>query len=163
MRIPTWVKTSAAVAAAAAAGTIVTDPSTRWYRTLRKPRWQPPGAAFPAVWTPLYALIAVAGTRALNHSEAPDRLAFVRAFGVNLALNAGWTALFFGARNPKAALAEIAVLNVSNVQLLRRATNTDRFAGAALTPYVAWTLFATALNIAIVRLNHTDRTPSVGR
>ncbi|GAA2706326.1 hypothetical protein GCM10010429_16830 [Micromonospora olivasterospora] len=51
-----WIRTSAAVALTAAIGAAATDPSTRWYRRLRKPSWQPPAAAFPAVWTPLYGL-----------------------------------------------------------------------------------------------------------
>jgi tryptophan-rich sensory protein len=105
------------------------------------------------VWTPLYVLIAIAGTRALNRTTGSDRTAFARAYGLNLILNAGWTAMFFRARNPSAALGEIAVLNLSNGVLLRRAVKADRLAGAALVPYVAWTLFATCLNGAIVRLN----------
>jgi benzodiazapine receptor len=157
MTIPTWVKTTAAVTAAAAAGSIATDPASPWYRTLRKPSWQPPPAAFPAVWTPLYALIAVAGTRALNNSrDEAERGAFARSYGINLGLNAAWTLLFFGAKRPKLALAEIVTLNVSNVLLWRRAARTDRLAGAALAPYVAWTLFATALNTAIVRRNPSE-------
>ena len=150
MRVPTWVKTGAAVTAAAAAGSIATSPSSAWYRTLRKPAWQPPPAAFPAVWTPLYVLIAFAGARALDRGSGPS---FARAYAVNLALNAGWTLVFFGARRPTAALAEIAALNVSNALLLRRAARADRVAAAALAPYAAWTLFATALNTEIVRLN----------
>ncbi|WP_436536405.1 TspO/MBR family protein [Actinoplanes sp. HUAS TT8] len=153
MTVPTWVKTSAAVVVAAGAGSIATEPGSRWYRALRKPPWQPPPAAFPAVWTPLYALIAVAGTRALNRGDADDRRAFARSYAINLGLNAAWTAVFFRAKRPRAALAEIAVLNVSNLLLLRRAARTDRLAGAALAPYVAWTIFATALNAAIVRRN----------
>ncbi|WIM99328.1 TspO/MBR family protein [Actinoplanes oblitus] len=153
MTIPTWVKTAAAVTAAAGAGSLATDPKSAWYRTLRKPSWQPPPVAFPAVWTPLYALIALAGARTLDRAGEADRRAFARAYGVNLLLNAGWSALFFGAKRPKAALAEIVTLNVSNVLLLRRAARTDRLAGAALAPYVAWCLFATVLNAAIVRRN----------
>ncbi|MFC0508936.1 TspO/MBR family protein [Micromonospora costi] len=152
---PTWIRTGAAVVATAAVGAAATDPSSRWYRRLRKPRWQPPPQAFPLVWTPLYALLAVAGTRTLDRSSGAERAAFARAYALNLALNAGWTALFFRARRPAAALAEIAALNVSNALVLRRAARTDRVAGAALAPYAAWTLFATALNGAIVRLNRT--------
>ncbi|MGC4899186.1 TspO/MBR family protein [Micromonospora echinospora] len=151
MRVPTLVKTAAAVTATAAATS--TGTSTRWYRRLRKPAWQPPSAAFPLVWTPLYGLIALAGARTLDRSEGPERAAFARGYALNLALNAGWSALFFGARKPGAALAGIAALNASNLVLLRRAARTDRPAGAALAPYVAWTLFATALNGAIVGLN----------
>ncbi|MFC3502811.1 TspO/MBR family protein [Micromonospora krabiensis] len=153
MRPPHWITTGVAVAATAAAGSVSTDPSSRWYRRLRKPRWQPPPAAFPLVWTPLYGLIAVAGTRTLNRTGGAERAAFTRAYALNLALNAGWTVLFFRARRPTAALAEIAALNVSNLVVLRRAARTDRLSGLALAPYAAWTMFATALNGTIVALN----------
>ncbi|MEU5959755.1 TspO/MBR family protein [Micromonospora parva] len=156
MRLPTLVKTAAAVTVTAAAGTAVNDTSNGWYRRLRKPSWQPPPVAFPLVWTPLYALIAVAGARALDRTSGAERAAFTRAYALNLALNFGWSALFFKARRPTVALAEIAALNASNVALMRRAARTDAAAGAALAPYVAWTLFATVLNGAIVRLN-SDR------
>ncbi|MEU1240096.1 TspO/MBR family protein [Micromonospora parva] len=156
MRLPTLVKTAAAVTVTAAAGTAVNDTSNGWYRRLRKPSWQPPPVAFPLVWTPLYALIAVAGARALDRTSGAERAAFTRAYALNLALNFGWSALFFKARRPTVALAEIGALNASNVALIRRAAHADTAAGAALAPYVAWTLFATVLNGAIVRLN-SDR------
>lgn len=153
MTPPTLVRTSAAVAAAAVIGSLVTRPDSRWYRSLDKPRWQPPAAAFPIVWTTLYGLLAVAGARALDRTEDGSRARFARAFGTNLILNAGWTVVFFGARAPRAALAEIATLNASNLSLLVRAWRADRAAGLAIAPYAAWTAFATALNASIVRRN----------
>ena len=62
-----------------------------------------------------------------------------------MALNAGWCWLFFTAQRPKAALAEILVLEASTLALTRRAP--------AVAPYAAWNGFATALNAAIVRRN----------
>jgi tryptophan-rich sensory protein len=153
MRIATLVKTAAAVAAAAATGSVVTRPNSEWYRSLDKPAWQPPQAAFPAVWTSLYAMISFASARALDRMPPPDRSGFWRAYGVNLGLNAGWSVVFFGTRRPRLALLEIAALNASNVALVRRAWRTDRLAGAALLPYLAWTGFATVLNSSITARN----------
>jgi tryptophan-rich sensory protein len=153
MALPTLVKTAAGVAAAAAAGSAATRPGSTWYQSLEKPRWQPPPAAFPVVWTSLYALIALAAARALNRLPPAERRRFWRTYAINLGLNAGWTGVFFGARRPGLALAEIAALNWSNVTLLRRAWRTDRLAGAALLPYVAWTGFATVLNGTIAARN----------
>jgi translocator protein len=153
MPVSTLAKTAAAVAATALAGSVATTPASEWYRSLDKPAWQPPPAAFPAVWTPLYGLIAVAAARVVDRARGGERNAFKRAFAANLALNAGWTTVFFRARRPGLALLEIALLNGSNVDLLRRAWRADRLAGAALAPYVAWTGFATALNAAIVARN----------
>jgi translocator protein len=168
MRTPTLVKTAAGVAAAAAAGSAVTTPDSAWYRSLNKPAWQPPPAAFPAVWTPLYALIAFAGARALDRMPPPERSRFWRSYAVNLGLNAGWSAVFFGARRPGLALLEIAALNASNLALLRRAWRTDRLAGTALLPYVVWTGFATVLNRSIAARNgrrstETAHAPSSAR
>jgi len=61
--------------------------------------------------------------------------------------------LFFRARRPRAALAEIACLNIANVLLIRQTWRADRTAAVLLVPYVGWTVFATALNAEIVRLN----------
>ncbi|MBO3749158.1 tryptophan-rich sensory protein [Streptosporangiaceae bacterium NEAU-GS5] len=167
--------TAAAVTATAVAGGLATDPRSDWYEGLRKPAWQPPPQAFGLVWTPLYALIAYAGARALTAADTsaraapagerardaaawtgeakPARSGLIRALGVNLALNAAWTPLFFRARSPRLALAEIALLNVSTLALVRRFARVDRRAGLALLPYAAWTGFATALNGAIAARN----------
>ncbi|MEW9531269.1 TspO/MBR family protein [Microbispora sp. NPDC049125] len=149
----TLLKTAIAVTAAAVAGGLAVDADSAWYRRLSKPSWQPPPPAFGLVWTPLYATIAYAGARALSRGDESSRAAFARALGANLALNAAWSALFFRARSPRLALAEILALNVSNVLLTRRALGADRAAGRLLLPYAGWTVFATALNASIARRN----------
>ncbi|GAB2853660.1 tryptophan-rich sensory protein [Actinocorallia aurea] len=151
--LKTLVKTSLAVAATAVAGSLATRPDEGWYQELEKPSWQPPPAAFGLVWTPLYAAIAYAGARAIDRAPSEARPALVRAFGVNLALNAAWTPAFFVLRSPEAALAEILLLNASNAVLIRRALRADRTAGLLLLPYAAWTGFATALTAAIAVRN----------
>ena len=153
MSVPTWGKTGAAVTAAALLESRAASPDSRWYRSLDKPAWQPPRQVFPVVWTLLYSLLAYAGVRAIDSMPPGKRRASRLSYATNLGLNAGWTAVFFAARRPAAALAEIAALNASNVDLLRRAWMVDRAAGAALVPYVVWTAFATALNADIVRRN----------
>jgi benzodiazapine receptor len=153
MRVPSLLKTSLAVAAVAVGASAASAAGMGWYDGLDKPSWQPPRRAFGLVWTPLYGLIAVAGARLLDRTAGARRRAFVRAYAANLALNGAWTPVFFAARAPRLALTEIAALNVSNLDLVRRAWSADRVSGACLVPYVAWTAFATALNAAIVRRN----------
>lgn len=161
MRVPSLLKTSLAVVAVAAGGSVATASGMRWYDGLDKPPWQPPKQAFGLVWTPLYGLIALAGARVLDRTGGERRQEFARAYATNLALNGAWTPVFFGARATRLALANIAALNVSNVDLVRRAWAVDRVSGAFLVPYAAWTAFATALNAAIVRRNPDP--PAAGR
>jgi tryptophan-rich sensory protein len=154
-RLAPFAAAGAAVSVAAAAAGLAVDAGSIWYRSLRKPVWQPPPWAFGAVWTPLYAMIAYAGGRALRGScKRRERVRVAVSLAVNLTLNAGWSWLFFRLRSPKAGLAGTLLLDLSNVELVHRTAQTDRTAAKALLPYAAWCLFATALNGAIARQNH---------
>ena len=145
--------TTVLTGAAAAVGSAGTDPGSDWYAGLEKPRWQPPGYAFPLVWTPLYGLIAWGTGRMVDRAAPSDRGELLALTGADLALNAGWCWAFFKKQSPAAGLATIALLDVLNVLLVREAAARDKRAGAALVPYALWTGFATALNGSIWRRN----------
>ena len=130
----TTIVTVGAVAATAAIGGVAADPGSAWYRSLRKPRWQPPPPAYALVWTPLYVTIAYAGARALTRAQSRDRSQLAGGLILDLALNAAWTPLFFRARRPRAALAEIACLNIANVLLICQTWRTDRTGGGPASP-----------------------------
>ncbi|MGY1632746.1 TspO/MBR family protein [Geodermatophilus sp. SYSU D01186] len=137
--------------AAAVLGGLATDPGSRWFRRLDKPSWYPPPQSFGIVWTALYAGMAWAAGEVLTRSS--DGRPFARAYALNLALNAGWSPLFFRAHRPWAATAECAVFTVSTVDLVRRAAAVSGPAAVVLAPYAGWTAFATALTAAIARRN----------
>ncbi|MFG1808230.1 TspO/MBR family protein [Streptomyces sp. NPDC049040] len=149
----TYGAVAGSVAAAAFVSARPIDPGSSWYRSLDKPSWQPPGWAFPAVWTPLYASVAWAGGHSLAHAGSPDRAALAGALAGNLALNAAFGWAFFRARTPAAGLALTTALSASCWDLVRRTSHTDSAAAAALVPYAGWCTFATALNAAIWRRN----------
>jgi benzodiazapine receptor len=149
-----WLpRTAAAVTAVAVAGSVSVIRGMPWYDRLDKPSWQPPRQAFGLVWTPLYGMLAVAGARLLSRAPADTRPALLRAYSANLIANGAWTPLFFGARAPRLALADIILLDISTMDLLRRARSVDRTAAALLLPYLAWVTFATALNAEIAHRN----------
>ena len=146
---------SAATAACAVAGSIATDPGSRWYRRQDTPGWQPPTLAFPLVWTALYADLAITSAAAVTgyqrQGDTAAARSYWRAFAANLVLNAGWSAVFWRARRPDLATAEAAVLALSSADLARRAGSPGR--RRALVPYAAWCAFATVLSGAIARRN----------
>ncbi|MFF4364618.1 TspO/MBR family protein [Streptomyces sp. NPDC001594] len=158
-----YAVSAAVVAAAAGLGAVAVDPDSPWYRKLRKPPWQPPGWAFGAVWTPLYAGIAWAGGRAWNAAPPGGRTALAGSFAANLALNAGWNWLFFQARSPAAGLSGTLALDLSNAELIRRTARADTAAAAALVPYALWCGFASALNASLLRRDRPRRpAPAAG-
>jgi tryptophan-rich sensory protein len=145
--------TGTAVAVAAGLGAAATTPEDDWYADLDLPAWQPPPLAFPLVWTPLYADIAITSALGLERMSAPERASYQRALAVNLVLNTGWSVLFWRARRPWVSTAWCAVLTASSADLARRLGRVDGRLGAALAPYAAWCGFATALNAEIARRN----------
>jgi benzodiazapine receptor len=149
-RTPAYLTAVTTVGVTALAGSAGTDVNSRWYRRLDKPPWQPPGPVFGTVWTVLYALLAMAGGRALSHGASRRH---VRAFGLNLVLNAGWSWVFFRAHRPVLAVVESAALTVSTVDLARRTWPLDRVAGVSLLPYAAWVTGATVLSGDLARRN----------
>lgn len=152
-RLRDYGPVGAGVAAAALAGSLAIDPDDAWYRSLKKPSWQPPPSAFGAVWTPLYVSLVACGGRALQRGSPDERRRWAAALAVNLTLNAGFGWAFFKARTPYAGLAVTAATALSSWDLVRRAARIDRSTSLALTPYAAWCTFATALNAEIARLN----------
>lgn len=147
----------AAVTASASVGALATTPESEWYLALDKPPWQPPPLAFPLVWTPLYADIALTSAAALTTLQQAGRsdeaAALRRAVALNLGLNTGWSVLFWRSRRPWLSTAWCAALTASSADLTRRVGRVDRSLGNALAAYPAWCGFATALNASIARRN----------
>ena len=150
--------TPLAVAAAAGTGSLASPgrvPS--WYLRLRKPSYQPPGAAFPLVWTALYGDIAATSAVAIDRLRAAGQQdkanRYAAALSVNLVINAGWSWLFFRYHKLGASALGAAALAASSADLVRRTAEADTRAGLALSPYPLWCVFATVLSAHIWRLN----------
>lgn len=143
--------------AAAAIGGVFFGPArgaTReWFDELEKPSFNPPDQLFGPVWTFLYALIAISGARIWRSEPGEARTDALQLWSLQLALNAVWSPLFFGAKKPAFALADVALLLAAIGAFTRRAADVDRPAAWLMTPYIAWTTFATLLNAEFVRLN----------
>lgn len=156
-----WSRTlgevAASVVATAVAGGLLTDPTSGWYRRLRKPTFQPPAAAFAPVWTSLYALITVSAAAAIADAREAGRNReadeFQRALLLNLGLNASWSGVFFRGHALVPAAATAALLTLSSADLARRAAPHGPGKAAALGLYAAWCAFATALSAAIAVKN----------
>jgi len=144
----------AACLGAAALGALFTGPAVgTWYQEIRKPAFSPPSWVFGPVWTALYAMMAVAVWLVWKKGDAAGRSAALALFGVQLALNAAWSPIFFGLRSFGWALVDIVALWLAIVATLVAFLRVSASAGLFLVPYLAWVSFAAVLNFAIWRLN----------
>lgn len=74
-------------------------------------------------------------------------------YGTNIVANWAWTPIFFGAKSPKWALAEIQLINITAVGLVYHFYVINPTAGYLIIPYCLWLCLATTLNYVIYRDN----------
>ncbi len=121
-----------------------------WYAGLAKPAFNPPNWLFGPVWTCLYVLIAIAGSRTFRRDP---RGVAMKAWWVQLALNFAWPVAFFSAHAIAAALGLVLALLGTIIVFMVASRRLDPVAAWLFAPYAAWVGFATALNGAILALN----------
>jgi benzodiazapine receptor len=135
-------------------GAIATGGSvSQWYPTLRKPSWNPPPWIFGPVWTTLYVMMGIAAWLVWRKRDFNGATGALWLFVLQLALNAAWSPLFFGLKNPLAGLVDIVPLCVAILATLVSFWKISPAAGTLLMPYWLWVCFATALNFTLWRMN----------
>ena len=128
-------------------------PGNPWFDALVKPTIYPPPAAFGIVWSILYVLMGLAVAMVVVARGARRRTPALILFAIQFLLNLAWTPVFFGAHQITGALVIIGVLNLVLLATVIYFWRVRPLAGALLLPYLAWTLFATALNYQFLQLN----------
>ena len=135
-------------------GARVTTPEIpTWYASLAKPSWTPPRIAFPIVWPILYFLMALSVWMFWEAPPSSARTATLGAFGVQLALNAIWSPIFFGRHDLRSGMIVISLLFAAIGVTVIIGLGVDSTAALLLLPYLAWILFAAALNARILTMN----------
>lgn len=125
-----------------------------WYAALTKPTLNPPSWVFGPVWTTLYALMGIA--LFLIWQKGPNRKDVRKAltvFGLQLALNALWSIVFFGLHSPGWAFLNIVLMWLSIVWTMVLFYKISKPALYLLLPYLLWVSFAAYLNYSIWILN----------
>lgn len=148
-----WIVLCFAVAAVGSRWTAAEIPT--WYRTLVRPAIAPPNWVFAPVWTLLYLTMGVAAWLAMQSASSPLRSWGMALFLLQLALNLGWSLLFFRQHALGASLVEIVLMwaAIGATTLVYRAISP--VAAVLMLPYWAWVSFATLLNEEFWRLNRS--------
>lgn len=129
-------------------GSLFTSPVTNsaWYDSIR-PDITPPNFVFPIVWNILFFLIALSLYLAWTSAKkkiGKREVAWV--FGINLVLNALWSVLYFGLKNPTLAFFELLILWLSIIAMLYATYKINKKSFWLLIPYLLWVSFAGVLN-----------------
>ncbi len=124
-----------------------------WFAALTLPTWLPPAKAFPVVWMLLYATMGIATAMIADARGAKGRSVALAVFAGHLMLNLAWAPVFFGAHQVSAGLALIIAVLLGAAVSAWLYGKIRPVAGWLFLPYLAWLMFATALNFSIDRLN----------
>ena len=136
------------VAATSLSGQYFTSQSSKsdWYKRIA-PKITPPSIVFPIVWTILYILIIIALGRALVKNNNTLIILFV----INLLFNVIWCYVYFGLKNPMAAIPPLIVIIITAIYIAMLSYTTDRTITYLIIPYILWTSFALLLNSLSLR------------
>lgn len=125
-----------------------------WYAGLVKPTFNPPNGVFGPVWSMLYLLMGISLFLVWRMgSSIPGVRIALAFFWIQLLFNTLWSISFFGLRSPLLGLLNIAFLWALILITLVLFMRVNRPAGLLLIPYLLWVSYASALNLAIWRLN----------
>ncbi len=124
-----------------------------WYRTLVRPSIAPPNWVFGPVWTTLYLLMAIAAWLVSQSAPSTSRTSGLALFLVQLALNLGWSWLFFQRHAIGGALVEILLLWIAIAATTFVFSRILPASAWLMAPYLAWVSFAAFLNASYWRLN----------
>ncbi|MBN2517455.1 MAG: tryptophan-rich sensory protein [Candidatus Altiarchaeota archaeon] len=153
-----WLKLVASLAVcqgAGLAGSVFNIESIpTWYATINKPFFNPPNWVFAPVWTILFILMGVSLYLVWENGFGKEEVKkSVYLFGIQLALNIFWSALFFGLRSPGLAFVEIVLLWAAILLTIMQFKKVSKKAAWLLVPYIAWVSFAALLNLSVWGLN----------
>jgi tryptophan-rich sensory protein len=155
-RRPPWGTLLVAIAVAltiGGVGAFLTDLGP-WYYALKKPRWQPPDWLFGPVWTVIFCLLAASAAFTWANLRGVRRKSWmIVLFGLNALLNVAWSGFFFRMQRPDWALVEVGFFWLSIVALMAFTWPVSTKASLFLFPYLLWVAFASAINLAVVKLN----------
>lgn len=128
-------------------------PNSAWFQGLEKPGIYPPPAAFGIVWSILYVMIGVSVALVCAAWGARDRPVALAVFAVHFLFNLAWTPVFFGMQQITGGLIVLGGVIVTLLLTIGVFWRVRALAGILLLPYLAWVLFAAALNYQFLQLN----------
>ncbi len=124
-----------------------------WYRSLRKPGFNPPDAVFPVAWLAIESTLAWSGYRMMRNPASSERNVSLALLAANVIGIGAWSRLFFGSKDLALSTVASATLGISAAGYVAQAAKVDQRAAAAGVPLVIWVAFATFLTASIWRKN----------
>ncbi|MEY3531560.1 MAG: hypothetical protein RLY68_562, partial [Actinomycetota bacterium] len=124
-----------------------------FYRSLKRPFWQPPDFVPGIIWPYNFLVLIIAGIIIANNASNLFRFSYTIAFAFSVITALVWAHSLFIQHNLILAAISLAVTALSTVPMVAIAFQTDWKIGLALLPYQLWLIVASSLSIGYKVLN----------
>ena len=142
------------VLAAALVGSLFIYLGMDAYRALHQPAFAPPEWVFPAAWSALYLLLIVSGYQVAAREDNPGLCSGAMfLFAMQLFVNALWPMFFFALGWRYMAFVWLLLLIALAAFMTLMFGRVRKSAAWLQLPYLAWLVFAAALNLTVALLN----------
>jgi translocator protein len=129
-----------------------TSAGSQWYRTLPRPRWQPPDLVFGVIWPLNFGALAVAGLAVALECPPRDGLLWLVLFTASVALSLGWAHAFYLRHDLGRAAVLLGGATALTWALVLLTHRLLPWGGWVLVPYAGWLTIATSLAVGYWRL-----------
>lgn len=124
-----------------------------FYRSLKRPFWQPPDFLFGLAWPYNFLVLIIAGIFVANNANSFFRVLYTVLFAFSVGTALLWAYSFYIQHNLILAAISLAVTALLTIPMVVIAFQTKAWFGLILIPYQLWLIVATSLSIGYQVLN----------
>ena len=124
-----------------------------FYRSLKRPFWQPPDFLFGLAWPYNFLVLIIAGIFVANNANSFFRILYTVLFAFSVVTALLWAYSFYIQHNLILAAISLAVTALLTIPMVVIAFQTKAWFGLILIPYQLWLIVATSLSIGYQVLN----------
>ena len=124
-----------------------------FYRSLKRPFWQPPDFLFGLAWPYNFLVLIIAGIFVANNANSFFRVLYTVLFAFSVGTALLWAYSFYIQHNLILAAISLAVTALLTIPMVAIAFQTKAWFGLILIPYQLWLIVATSLSIGYQVLN----------
>lgn len=131
----------------------LTRKGVKAFKSVPKSSLTPPDTVFPIVWSALFALMGIGAARVYQAPPSTERTRSLILFFLQLAVNFGWSLLFFNLQAFGFAFLWLILLWILILLMILSFRKVDKAAAWLQIPYLLWVGFAGYLNCITWLLN----------
>lgn len=124
-----------------------------FYRSLKRPFWQPPDFVFGLAWPYNFLVLIIAGIFIANSSSSFFKYCYTLLFALSVITALLWANSFYIQNNLLIASVSLAVTAFLTLPMVIITFQTKPWVGLILIPYQLWLIIATSLSFGYLVLN----------